>query len=67
MEFSLVEEKNFTHQSLRVMSLSTTVPGGGLVRFVPSFLKNSLALILFFTITTENLGLESESQNLKKI
>lgn len=42
-----------------MISVSTTVPGGGLVRFTASpVLWNSLALILFFTMITENLGLK---------
>lgn len=40
----------------RVMSVSTTVPGGGLVGFLP--LINNLALILFLTMMTVNLGLK---------
>lgn len=38
------------------MSVSTTVPGGGLVGFLP--LINNLALILFLTMMTVNLGLK---------
>lgn len=38
------------------MSLSTTVPGGGLVGFLP--LINNLALILFLTMIIVNLGLK---------
>ena len=38
------------------MSVSTTVPGGGLVGFLP--LVNNLALILFLTMMTVNLGLK---------
>ena len=42
----------------RVMSVSTTVPGGGLVGFLP--LINNLALILFLTMMTVNLGLKKK-------
>jgi len=42
-----------------VISESTTVPGGGFVRLTASpDLWKILALILFFTMTTENLGLK---------
>lgn len=42
-----------------MISVSTTVPGGGFVRFTASpDLWKILALILFFTMTTENLGLK---------
>lgn len=40
------------------MSVSTTVPGGGLVGFLP--LINNLALILFLTMMTVNLGLKKK-------
>lgn len=42
------------------MSVSTTVPGGGLVGFLP--LINNLALILFLTMMTVNLGLKKKKQ-----
>ena len=41
------------------MTVSTTVPGGGLESWLP-LSSNMRLLILFFTTTTENLGLKNE-------
>ena len=47
------------HHSGLVMTVSTTVPGGGLDSW-PLISANMRLLILFFTTTTENLGLRRE-------
>ena len=71
-QFSLVRNntlthyiiKQFSYHSLRVISVSTTVPGGGFVRFTASpDLWKILALILFLTMTTENLGLKIKKRD----
>ena len=65
--FRIMQGHPETYHSGRVMTESTTVPGGGLVTF-PVTRLNNLQLMRFFTTTTVSLGLwptegEAPSEN----